>query len=384
MVERKQVALIYDYDANWIGGTYYILNIIKALGFLPDEEKPQINLYHDHSDLLTDIIDINYPHINYIGFDYKPSRRLVTVNNIFLLLFGKELATVDLPGKSVHNFYYRKFYINTKNIDKYYCWIPDFQDLYLPHFFKKRELKLRFLHYKRMVDKQEPIVFSSQSAANDLGKFFPQNTNQKKVLRFVSTSNPNFKLLSIADLKVKFGIKGDYLITSNQFWRHKNHMVVLQAFEALTNEFPDIQLVLTGKEYDHRDPNYTQDLKEYVRVNNLDKKVLFLGFIDREEQLKLMSDSIAVIQPSLFEGWSTVVEDAKFLNKCIICSDIPVHREQLPDSTLFFNPHDAMALKKQIVAVLNKTIVFNINYDHQTAVIDFARNFLGIFYDKQA
>ena len=33
------------------------------------------------------------------------------------------------------------------------------------------------------------------------------------------------------------------------------------------------------------------------------------------DQLRLMKESLGVIQPSLFEGWSTVIEDAKALNK---------------------------------------------------------------------
>ncbi len=44
----------------------------------------------------------------------------------------------------------------------------------------------------------------------------------------------------------------------------------------------------------------------------------FLGFIDRGEQLQLMKNSIAIVQPSLFEGWSTVVEDTKAMQSCNI------------------------------------------------------------------
>jgi hypothetical protein len=42
-----------------------------------------------------------------------------------------------------------------------------------------------------------------------------------------------------------------------------------------------------------------------------------------------MRRSIGMLQPSAFEGWSTVVEDAKTLGKTILASSIEVHREQL-------------------------------------------------------
>jgi glycosyltransferase involved in cell wall biosynthesis len=379
MAERKQIALIYDYDVNWIGGTYYILNIIKAIKFLPDAERPHLTIYHDKINSLSDIENINYPYITFVGFNYKLSRIAGIINNICLMTIGKEIITVKLPSKSVENFYYRTFIIDKVNIKKYYTWVADLQDLYLPQFFKKHELKLRLAKYKRMVDEKEPIVFSSNAALDDFNKFYPNNVNLKRVVRFVSISTNNFNSLSITDLKSKFKIEGDYIIVSNQFWRHKNHMVVLEAFRNLVINNKNIQLVLTGKEYDYRDPNYTQDLKNYVTENNLQSKVLFLGFIDRDEQLKLMSESLSIIQPSLFEGWSTVVEDAKFLKKCIICSDIPVHREQLPESDLFFDPYDPVSLTKKIEGVLNGTQNLKINYNHQSAVLEFARNFINIF-----
>jgi len=379
MVERKQIALIYDYNTGWIGGTYYILNIVKALNFLPDAEKPELTIFHDIDSPLGDIRKVAYPYISFEGFHYRMSHISQIINTILLLNNSKRLIKVKLPLSKVGNFYYKSFFLDTSNINKYYCWIPDLQPMFLPQFFKKRERKHHFAVFKRMVTANEPIVFSSQAALDDFNIFFPENTNNKKILRFVSLSNTNFDGLSITGLKQKFNISGDYFIVSNQFWRHKNHMVVLEAFNEIFKRHPSLQLVFTGKEYDYRDPNYFNDVKAYVAKNNLQDNVRFLGFIDRDEQLKLMAESIAIIQPSLFEGWSTVVEDAKLLKKCVICSDIAVHREQLPGSTLFFDPHDNNELIRLIEAVLSGEITFNIDYDQERAVMSFARDFVDLF-----
>jgi hypothetical protein len=51
-----------------------------------------------------------------------------------------------------------------------------------------------------------------------------------------------------------------------------------------------------------------------------------------------------VIQPSLCEGWSTVIEDAKALGRHVLASDIAVHREQLDRNVDFFAAHDHAAL----------------------------------------
>ncbi|MFM6026689.1 MAG: glycosyltransferase, partial [Dolichospermum sp.] len=49
-------------------------------------------------------------------------------------------------------------------------------------------------------------------------------------------------------------------------------------------------------------------------------------------------------QPSLFEGWSTVIEDAKSLGKNLIASDLDVHLEQSPINCRFFNRSSAEEL----------------------------------------
>ena len=75
-----------------------------------------------------------------------------------------------------------------------------------------------------------------------------------------------------------------------------------------------------------------------IAAYDLQNNIRILGRIPREHVLPLMRQSIAVLQPSLFEGWSTSVEEVKSLGKQIILSDIPIHREQNPTSGLYFLP----------------------------------------------
>jgi glycosyltransferase involved in cell wall biosynthesis len=97
-------------------------------------------------------------------------------------------------------------------------------------------------------------------------------------------------------------------------------------------------------------------LKRKVIDYQLENEILFLGFIDRIDQLVLMKNAQAVIQPSLFEGWSTVVEDAKALNQTLIVSNISVHKEQLGDKGYFFNPNDASDLAHKIDEVISNSM----------------------------
>ena len=84
-----------------------------------------------------------------------------------------------------------------------------------------------------------------------------------------------------------------------------------------------------------------------------------------------------MVQPSKFEGWSTVVEDAKALNQFILVSDLAVHQEQLQNNMAFFDPDDdkelALLLKKYWEEQ-PKVAPYNYNEDR----LSFAKDFMNM------
>jgi glycosyltransferase involved in cell wall biosynthesis len=89
---------------------------------------------------------------------------------------------------------------------------------------------------------------------------------------------------------------------------------------------------------------------ERVARAGLQERFRPLGVVPYEHVAALMRESVAVINPSLFEGWSTTVEEAKSSGKRVLLSDIPVHREQAPPGGSFFDPHDPDGLAELIWA----------------------------------
>src|SRR5438094_10504918 len=57
-----------------------------------------------------------------------------------------------------------------------------------------------------------------------------------------------------------------------------------------------------------------------------------------------MRAAAAIVQSSLFEGRSAVIEECESLGKLVFASDIPMHREQRTDRVQLFEPTSAEAL----------------------------------------
>jgi len=378
MAERKHINLIYRYDDNWMGGTYYILNIIKSLKLLSDDQKPELLILHPIGCPLDGVTNLDYPFISFRALNLKISVQKRLVNKLFYYLNGKRIFNYKLPSDLLPNTYPLYFDMSDEQISKGFYWIPDFQEEYYPEFFSELEIRARKSLNTALLENKSDIVFSSQNALNDYNRFYPKNHNNKVVLNFASFVDESFRKIEINTLLEKFKIIKPYFIVPNQFWKHKNHKVVLEALVLLKDKNPDFQVVFTGKLTDFRNPEYSDQILQFVKENGIEDYVLFLGFIDRAEQLKLMSCAIAIIQPSLFEGWSTVVEDSKVINQFILVSDIPLHREQIKNNNIFFNPHSAIDLAEKMESFRMKEMVpVNINYkDFQ---LKFAQDFISIF-----
>ncbi len=94
-----------------------------------------------------------------------------------------------------------------------------------------------------------------------------------------------------------------------------------------------------------------------LKENKLENNYKYLGLVPYIDVMSLTYHSLALINPSYFEGWSSSVEQANAYKKIIILSKIKVHLEQNPDEAYFFNPNNSTSLKKILLNIYYKKII---------------------------
>ena len=232
-----------------------------------------------------------------------------------------------------------------KGAIKLVSWIPDLQYLHLPHLFPGQDGDKRSADIRALHERSDAIIVSSQEALRDFASVVRQPMPHKThVLPFVSQTRAHDPAMNPQDVLDKFDLPQRYFLLPNQFWAHKNHMAAFEAVALLKRQGVEVTLVCTGWMKDPWIPSATPDAVTFVERAALTRNVRLLGSIDYPEVLCLMRGSIAVLNPSFFEGWSSSVEEAKSMGKAVIISDIPVHREQDHPRAHYFNPRDAAAL----------------------------------------
>lgn len=231
-------------------------------------------------------------------------------------------------------------------------WVPDFQYRHMPEFYAPDVLAWREAGLTSFFNDARTIIFSSYNAEGDYKRFYPSATAGGEVMRFHTYPQDSWYEGDPVEVQQRFNLPDKFLIVSNQFWQHKNHMGLFEAMALLRAEgAPVPHIVCTGHPTDERNPRYIDKLLRTIHEYGLAEYVRLVGLIERAEQILLVRRSVAVIQPSLFEGWSTIVEDSRILGKRMVMSDIAVHKEQAPPDGTYFEQASARSLADELSKV---------------------------------
>jgi glycosyltransferase involved in cell wall biosynthesis len=353
-MKKLKIALVMQGHRGWLGGIEYTKNLILALGSLPKEVRSTFEVHLISGEPLND--DLHQQLAPYVQQFYSLDllQPLTSLNRSRWFLEQKLLKTENprlkaFIKKQGFDFIY-PYATATRETSNYRAaaWIPDFQHKYLPQFFTAQELKSRDKTYGSVAQSSEIVVLSSKTAAEDFKKFFPDGAHKARVLSFKTSPSLAWYDGDPQQVQHSYCLPDRFFIISNQFWQHKNHLIVFEALKRLKAKSITPTVVCTGHIYDYRKPDYSDILLRTVHQNGLAHQVYFLGLIPKFDQVQLMRRSLAVIQPSLFEGWSTLVEDARSLGKTMILSDLPVNLEQDPPHSIFFDRTSPEQLAQRI------------------------------------
>ncbi|MHB8120727.1 MAG: glycosyltransferase [Desulfuromonadaceae bacterium] len=362
----------------WLGGVSYVENLIKALRMLPSDESPLLYLIVPPN--MVEALELH--------------RHLIPlVDGLYSLAENTAL----LPG--VRNFNDRKdlgdaidflFPVNSDVVNELCSasWIPDFQHIYLPHLFSSNELITRDTAFARIAETAKLVVFSSKDAANDFSKLYPSSPAIMRILHFHTLSPEDMFEIKPIEIVKKYSLPDRFILCSNQFWLHKNHKLLFCALAELIKNSQRVHLVCTGATTDYRSADHFNNMLQLLQELNIQGYVHIMGTLPRNDQIQIMRHSLAVVQPSLFEGWSTVVEDARSLGKTVILSDLAVHYEQYPDHAYYFDRQSIDSLHKVLETVLpelqpgpdiaNEKIACGRSAE---LAIEFARNFMAVAHE---
>lgn len=341
----KRIAVAFESTGNrWIGGVNYFNNLFTAVEARPDSQIEMIIVTGKDTD------------VSHFGERIQVVRSSLLDPKSFPRLIRKVIQKIFKRDVLLY-FFLRKHNVEFLSHSGYLwpgChipampWIPDFQSFHLPDMFDARRLNKLKETYTGYANYGSCILLSSNSAKKDLSEFIGAEVNSK-VFQFASTLMRDIEWKSREDISQRYQLNRPWFHLPNQFWTHKNHIVVIEALKLMKEAGCNPLVVATGNTEDLRNPDFIIGLKDKIKNYGLERCFLMPGIVPYEDMFSIMRYAIAVINPSKFEGWSTSVEEARSLGKQVVLSDIDVHIEQNPPRNSFFKSDDASKLSKLLI-----------------------------------
>ena len=121
------------------------------------------------------------------------------------------------------------------------------------------------------------------------------------------------------------------LVYTGSLYPHKNIVLVIKALKKL----PKYQLLVIGS----RNVFQTQ-VRKLVARYKVKNQVKFLGYVPDDQLIKIYQESLALVQPSLSEGFGLTGIEAMASGTAVLASDIAVFQEIYQEHAFYFNPKE--------------------------------------------
>jgi glycosyltransferase involved in cell wall biosynthesis len=225
----------------------------------------------------------------------------------------------------------------------------DIQHVTHPEFFTPAAWDERERLYRDSCGKAAHIIAISEFTRQDIHTKYGVPLDRISTV-WIIPSHHAYEKPSASEsrsLLASMGISGRYMLFPAHCWPHKNHARLVEAFDLVRSKLPpDVQLVLTGGAFPADHP-----AARLIRERELGGRIRHLGFRSPRELRVLLHNALALVFPSLFEGFGMPVAEAIIAGRPVLCSNLTSLPEIAGDAALYCNPLDTADIGARMVEI---------------------------------
>ncbi len=215
--------------------------------------------------------------------------------------------------------------------------VHDLQYRYYPEFFSEEDRCCRERNFRETIRLANTLICVSEYVR----KTVLESSNLEPDRAITIPHQLFHRLKKQPDRDVdstlqRFGLEGNaFILYPANFWAHKNHKMLITAFGMYRARHPEssLRLVCTGAL-----ENEKRVLQEAVCRMGLKDWIILPGFLTEEEFAAIFASCLALVFPSLYEGFGMPLLEAMALEKPVICSNVCSLPEVAGDAALYVDP----------------------------------------------
>lgn len=316
------------------GGTYqYSLSMLEALRHARDYE---ITLYADPAN--QDLTRFGYP---VRAFTESRAMQLTnTAADMLGLKLKDRFENQDILLAPI----YSPALLHTSKPFAYT--LHDLQEHYYPQNFSWAQRSWRYLVHARLSRRAARIVCESEYVKSDIARIFGVAGDRIAVIAAppLRQSAAGLNASELEAVRRRLELPNRFVFYPAQFWPHKNHRRLIDAFKQVVAREPELKLVLTGKKRDE----YAA-VMQAVEQAGLQNNVQHLGYIEQADLQAIYHLALALVMPSLFESVSIPIYEAFQAGTPVAASGILSMPEQVGEDGLLFDPFSSASIAESIL-----------------------------------
>lgn len=209
------------------------------------------------------------------------------------------------------------------------------------------------------VNRAVKIITPTKTVKKQLGETYGEKISKKIIPIYEGVSYQINKEKENKWLAKKYS---DFFIYVGNFYPHKNVEKLTEAFKDINQKY---KLILIGpKDY------FAGKILRCIGTSKLNKNIILLTNPTLSDLVFFYKNALALIHPSLSEGFGLPLIEAAYFNCSIIASDIEVFRELLGKNYLSFDPNNVDDIAEKI----NNFIKNKPKFDYQNLIKKYSFN----------
>lgn len=219
-----------------------------------------------------------------------------------------------------------------------------------PDLFNLLDRKIYDRKYKYSCYKADKIIAISNNTKSDIVDIYGIDPDKIEVI--YQPCDPIYydpsPIESLNEVLARYNIPNEYFLCVGSVEKRKNLKLILESYQQMTDG-RRIPLVMTG-----RGRKYGKEISGIIKEKGLEKNVLWISDLHDNFDLKAVyCGSLALIYPSLYEGFGLPVVEAMLSKTPVITSYVSSLPEAGGPDSLYIDPKDPESLTDAINKILD-------------------------------
>lgn len=195
------------------------------------------------------------------------------------------------------------------------------------------------MHYVSL-RKATQVVAVSEDTARTTEKYFGVPVSKIKIVYI--------GFMEHALTQEPVDVPDQFFLFAGVLKERKNPLGAIRGFATIAKDFPEVKLLIAGKKNDY----YESVLAGTVKELNLEDRIQFLDYVSNEKLSFLYSKAMALVFPSLYDGFGMPILEAFSAGLPVIASNYGGPAEAAGDCAVLIDPNNPEDIGRGMQKVL--------------------------------